>query len=117
MITVDLPLRLVTLTNRRESRFAASHRARTQRQAALLRVANKLLGKTHKAPYMVIITRYGKQKLDSDDNLNDSAKHVRDGIADALGVNDGDTSRIRFVYAQEIAVKYWVRVEIRSADA
>lgn len=37
----------------------------------------------------VTITRHGARALDSD-NLAGAGKHVRDGIADALGINDRD---------------------------
>lgn len=41
------------------------------------------------APKLTIhISRHGPRELDSD-NLAGSQKHVRDGIADALGVDDG----------------------------
>ena len=39
--------------------------------------------------YRVLITRIAPRELDSD-NLTSSAKHVRDGIADALAIDDRD---------------------------
>lgn len=47
---------------------------------------------------VVTLTRVAPRPLDSD-NLASSLKAHRDGIADALGVNDGD-ARIQWVYAQ-----------------
>lgn len=63
-------------------------------------------------PATVTITRIGKRKLDSD-NLAISAKHVRDGIADAYGVDDG-SDLYTWNYAQEIGKDYAVRIEIRT---
>ena len=49
-------------------------------------------------PCVITITRIGPRKLDSD-NLAGSAKHVRDGVADWLGIDDGD-ERLTWEYAQ-----------------
>ncbi len=86
--------------------------ARRQRQGILLRLGNLLRTTTCAGPYAVKITRLAPRFLDSDDNLNISAKHIRDGIADALGVNDGDKTKINFSYEQEKSELYGVRVEI-----
>ena len=58
---------------------------------------------------VVTLTRIGARKLDSD-NLARSMKAVRDGIADALGIDDG-SDRIEWKYAQEKG-KYAVKVTI-----
>src|SRR5277367_4549020 len=42
-----------------------------------------------KLPIEVTITRVGQRKMDSD-NLASSLKATRDGIAQALGIDDGD---------------------------
>jgi hypothetical protein len=49
-------------------------------------------------PCTIKITRIAPRALD-DDNLAGSHKHVRDGIADWLGVNDRDP-RVKYEYAQ-----------------
>ena len=67
-------------------------------------------------PLTVTMTRIAPRELDSD-NLAISFKHVRDGIADWLGVNDND-KRVTWKYAQERGAPkhYAARVEIK-ADA
>jgi len=50
-------------------------------------------------PLLVRITRISPGYLDHDDGVNISAKHVRDGVADALCVDDRD-ARISWRYAQ-----------------
>jgi hypothetical protein len=57
----------------------------------------------------VTITRIAPRELDSD-NLASCAKGIRDGVADALRVDDGD-ERIRWTYKQERG-KPAVRVDI-----
>ena len=49
-------------------------------------------------PVVVTLTRVSVGRLD-DDNLRGALKHVRDGVAKALGVDDGSRF-IRFRYAQ-----------------
>ena len=50
-------------------------------------------------PLLIRITRISPGHLDHDDGVNISAKHVRDGVADALGLDDRD-GRISWRYAQ-----------------
>ena len=61
---------------------------------------------------MITLTRLASRKLDSD-NLATALKAVRDGVADALNLDDGD-ERLDWRYAQEKAPRghYAVRVEI-----
>ena len=102
--TYWLPIKLESTANARwHWRKKAAH-ARQQRQTARLIVMPVEL------PILVLITRVGPRKLDSD-NLAISAKHVRDGIADVLGVDDGDETKVRWEYAQEKGKGYGCRVE------
>jgi hypothetical protein len=65
---------------------------------------------TSQLPIVITITRIGCRRLDSD-NLYSSAKSCRDGIADFLGVNDGDT-RITWVMEQRKGSPKFYGVEI-----
>ncbi len=121
MLRFSIPIRLVSLANVRMHWAVKSKLAKGQRllgegmaKAALGKKVTdaSIIGAMEGLwPYRVKITRVGKRKMDSD-NLAISAKHVRDGIADALGVNDGDESKITWSYAQEIGKEYSVKVEI-----
>ena len=106
-MTLTLPLRLVSGANVREHWSVRSSRAKSHRQACLL-------VPPHTVPCVVTLTRLGPRALDSD-NLAISAKHVRDGIADRLGVNDNDP-RVEWRYAQERSRDYGVRIEIQPAN-
>jgi hypothetical protein len=123
----ELPLKLESTANKRWHWAVKAAKAKTQRSFAQSATVNALRGgetlrallkavtgdKTPwKAPVQILITRIGKRKLDSD-NLAISAKHVRDGIADALGIDDGDEKRVTWSYAQEVGKDYGVRVEIK----
>lgn len=63
-------------------------------------------------PIRVTFTRLGTKKLD-DDNLTGAFKAVRDVMAEWLGVDDGDTSRVRWVYKQRASFVAGIRIEIR----
>jgi hypothetical protein len=85
-LAVELPLRLSTLGNakghwRQKAALAKAHR---KTAADVLRSSRAT---PPAAPLLVTITRIAPAALDSD-NLVGSAKHVRDGIADWLGIDD-----------------------------
>ena len=60
----------------------------------------------------ITLTRVGIRKMDSD-NLSGSCKAIRDGIADALEIDDGD-ERLDWQYRQEVGKVYCVKVEIKA---
>lgn len=96
-------MRLVNETNARENHFERSRRAKVQREGAKVRAMAALrragLFKLPEGARVHIeIVRIGVGRLD-DDNLHASGKHVRDGIADALGIDDG-SKRLSWDYDQ-----------------
>lgn len=122
-IVFEVPLRLVAGSNAREHWGSLARRTEKQHKAGEVAMANALLqwrlkqGKGNDAipfPLVVVITRRGKGKLDSD-NLAISGKHLRDGIADALGIDDGDEDMVAWEYRQEHAPKFSARVEVSDA--
>lgn len=62
----------------------------------------------------VQITRIAPRELD-DDNLRASAKSIRDGITDALGLKNDRDPKLQWEYAQERGApkQYAVRVTVR----
>lgn len=116
-LVLYLPLRLISEANNRDPWPVQRARAREQKDLVRMALtprmrAPDLLG----APaYRVLITRIGKRKLDGD-NLQRSAKAVRDGIAKVLEIDDGD-DRIRWDYAQSIGERFGVRIEIAALSA
>lgn len=132
-----LPLRLSS-ANEREHHHARARRVREQRSAALVTTvarAGPAWGRVEMVPtpgrhvrivphpcapkglLVVTITRIGPRPLDTD-NLAYSAKAVRDGIADAFGIDDGDESAVMWAYSQERGEHgVRVRVERRCSEA
>ena len=86
-ITVLVPMRTVSETNMREHHMARHRRRKAQREAAYWTMA-AALGVSWEVPGRVVLTRLAARRLD-DDNLRGALKAVRDGVADALHVDDG----------------------------
>lgn len=111
MISLILPLRLQSVANLREHWGARAKRAKRERRAVKLAW---LVARPARVPLpaLVTLTRIAPGKLD-DDNLASGCKAIRDAVADCLGVDDGDTARIRWAYAQERG-PYGVRIEVEA---
>lgn len=68
--------------------------------------------------FEVVLTRISPQRFKDNDNLVGSLKAVRDGVADCLGIDDGD-DRLTWIYEQENSGKrgyYSVRVTVRASE-
>lgn len=113
-VVVTIPaMKLVSEANTRGHTFAKAGRVAAARgsTSAVLRV---LAGPVIAPPCRVVITRVFPHQLDSD-NLTGSAKHVRDGIADWMGVDDRDP-RVEWLVAQEKGPAA-VRIEVTPVVA
>lgn len=98
-----IPGAVPSAANLREHWRARHRRSRRQRRDAWM-VSKFHVGLTLSADVMafggvVTLTRVSPRRLDTD-NLASSLKAHRDGIADALGIDDGDP-RIEWRYGQE----------------
>lgn len=91
MTTYELPIRLESEMNLREHWAKRYRRKKMQQHAALM------IGK-HELPCTVRIIRFGPKPLDGD-NMQASAKFLRDAIAARLGVDDAD-ERVQWRYDQ-----------------
>jgi len=104
-------VKLIGSQNAREHWRARAKRVKSERGTAALLC--RALEPTQ-WPVTVLLTRIGPRKLDSD-NVAGCLKAVRDGVADALGVDDGDESMVTWQYAQARG-PYGVRVELVEVD-
>lgn len=122
-VRVTLPLKTVSEANRRDHYHVKAARVADHRGTTLLVLRGHIraAGPGLRAPYVVTLTRIAKRDLD-DDNLRSALKACRDGVADALGIDDGD-ERIVWHYAQRrgkaadvtIVRGYGVEIRIESA--
>mgnify|MGYP000283041968 CR=1 FL=1 len=119
MMEVLLPIRTWSEPNLRVHWAKRARRAHKQREAArmLVRAAlaplppwNSIRAGNRKLK--VWLWRIGPRELDSD-NLAAALKAVRDGVADALGMDDGDP-RLLWCYGQRRGKpgEYAIQVEI-----
>ena len=107
-LRVVVPVRLVSEANARGSWHGGASRAAAQRKAVVQALRAQ---PAHPAlPVTVRIVRAAPRALD-DDNLQRAAKALRDGVADWLGVDDGDP-RVSWHYAQATAREYHVVVTV-----
>lgn len=105
-----LHMNLPSLANVRLHYMQRARIAKAHRKIVRAALAGRSLPEL---PRMVVLTRIGPRKMDSD-NLAISFKHVRDEIAAQYGVDDG-SELYDWVYAQESRGKgvYAVRIEVK----
>lgn len=114
ILEICLPLKLPSVANLREHWTAKARRTKTQRHITGIRTLSALrLAGVQRGDMVsrawVTMTRVSPRPIRDGDNLQASCKAVRDGIADALGVDDADP-RIDWGYAQRKGVS---SVEVR----
>jgi|SRR5882672_8617930 len=109
------PIRLLSESNLLEHWSKKHKRKKVQQEEILVEMSNALLGRRVNLPCRVTLTRVGAKLLDPG-NIETAFKAVQDSIAAKLGVDDGDTEKVQWVYQQEAIGKhkYSVRVEIDS---
>ena len=95
MILVRIPIRLPSLANARWHWRARAKIIREHRGLARLLVGAGLAAANTSGlelrgqALVIVIVRIAPRRLDTD-NLSSACKGVRDGVADALGISDGD---------------------------
>lgn len=112
---LDLPLRVHSgnLGHGREHWGARQRRVKSERRTVWALWPSSWRRREWSWPLEVTLVRRGPRPLD-DDNLAAALKAVRDQVAKLLGVDDGDRSRVRFTYEQELGAA-GVIVLIREA--
>ena len=111
MLDVTIPnLRLVSEANAHEHFWKRTKRA-NEHHAAVEAALQAWGPKPSTYPLLVIITRYAPAKLDSD-NLQGSAKHVRDAVAEWLGIDDKCDAVLWFVAQVQQSKTYACRIFI-----
>lgn len=113
LLALELPIRTFSEANMHEHHFAKHKKTGDQRPVVAMAVRAHALrrGVKVKPPCTVRLTRLAPNALDEGDNLAMSLKHVRDGVADFLKVNDRDP-RVRWVCEQRAQRGYGVVIEL-----
>lgn len=96
----DFPIPTISEANTKEHWGIRASRVKTQRNSAcyLCRIKFGRINLPENFKLRIYLSRLSLRKLD-DDNLTSAFKAVRDGIADYLGIDDGD-DRISWNYSQ-----------------
>lgn len=115
---VHLPITTVSESNRRDHWTVKAKRARDNRTVARVMFAKARFDATGQiylgGPAVVTLTRVSPRLLD-DDNLRGALKAVRDGVADALQIDDRDP-RVRWEYDQRKGPAQAVEVMLEEAQ-
>jgi hypothetical protein len=109
---IDFTLQLITKSeaNARDHWRVKARRVQEQRAVLKMAVAARL-DSTPSPRWRVTITRAKRGRPMDDDNLRSACKGPRDGIADALGIDDGDP-RVTWEYKQVVGKGGSLRVQI-----
>lgn len=111
-IECTVPIRTVSIANRREHWAVRLHRTRRERAAVSLALRPLLTGVPTTPPALVRLTRIAPRRLD-DDNLAAALKSIRDQVASELGISDGPGGPEWQVAQERGGVRsYAVRLEI-----
>lgn len=114
MTAFAIPIRTVSEANARDHWAKRAKRMKTHRRTAYLATLAALRRRRIALPCVVTITRVAPSNGLDSDNLAGSAKGARDGIADALHVDDG-SPLVEWRYAQRRG-PWGVEVEIRTLE-
>lgn len=119
-VEIVLPIRISSEANRAGSEHWRTTASRAKDQRGFVRLAlgarlaemRKVIAGGWRGPLRVTMTRLAPRALDSD-NVVIAHKHVRDGIADVLGVNDR-VPWIEWIGTQEKSATYAERIRIEA---
>lgn len=110
-LVFTIPIRTYSEANLREHWRTCAKRTAHQRFAARLITAEAIGWNRNGGGGIITITRIAPRIMDTD-NLARSMKAIRDGVADALGVDDGSTL-LTWRYDQKTGVAKMYAVEVR----
>jgi hypothetical protein len=112
MLEVLIPVKTISVANVREHWRARARRTKEHRQAAKAMLAG---ARDVPLPVIVTMTRYAPSSGLDGDNLQGALKAVRDGIADAFGLDDRDML-LEWRYDQQRSKKgfYAVLVKVET---
>lgn len=111
---VRVEIELIGLVLRSEANTGGRLRERIGRKEAVKAAVRNALADVRivpRFPVRVVLTKLGGKPWD-DDNLANGFKACRDVAAEWLEVDDGDRSKVRFVYRQRAAYKQGIRITV-----
>jgi len=116
-LEIDIPIRIQSEANSREHWAAKHKRSQSQRWLAKYEVAMAVREwlSVMKPPLVITLTRIAPRPFDSD-NLARAFKAIRDGVADALCINDGSKDILwQYDYQKGKPKEHSIRILIKEA--
>ncbi len=110
MIDFTIPLETKSEANCRDHWRVKARRAAEQRSVLKMAVAARK-ARGYEAPIRVRFERAKRGRPLDDDNLRSALKACRDGVADALGIDDG-SPLVTWEYAQVVGKGGTLRIQI-----
>jgi len=112
-----IPLHTVSETNKADHEHWSKRHKRAKEQRGLVKLLCQSKLKKPPLPCTVTLTRIAPRALDPS-NLVGALKHVQDGFADWIGVDDRRDDVVKYEYKQERGAPktYAVRIEIVEAN-
>jgi hypothetical protein len=113
VISLRLPIKTKNELNERKNVFKSRRKRASVARNTVRMALNAHSIRVPVAPVIVRLRRFAPSAgLDFYDGLPASQKSVADGVCDFLGIDDGDTDKVKFEYEQERAKEYAVKIEI-----
>ena len=110
MLTFEIPVKTISEANSHGHWRVRHKRRQAQRETSAI-YTRQWLEDLPAPPLSIRLTRLCPVLIRDSDNLPVSMKAVRDGIADAIGIDDGD-KRLVWEYGQRRRKEYGVEVTI-----
>ncbi len=117
LLQFEIPIKLVPGDNEHKHWRTRATRVGKAREATSYCWRNAKVSQQPVFPpsgIVVTITRVAPNALDAGDNLNSSAKAVRDQIASELGLPNDRDPRVTWTYDQVYGAKYAARVRVAT---
>lgn len=113
-ITWFVPVKTKNPLNTREHYRVVAKRATQEKWLTKLRAPKRPADL--KLPCVVVLTRLSQRTMDSHDGLRAATKHVADGVAEWVGVDDREGDGLTFKYEQEKCKKGEFGVHVRVIE-
>jgi hypothetical protein len=109
-ITFFVPTQTKNPLNNREHWRKVSRRAAEEKELTVIAAPKHT---RVVLPCVVVMTRCSQRTMDSHDGVRAALKHIADGVAEWVGVDDRESDVLRFQYEQERCPKGQNGVRIR----
>lgn len=114
-LELQIPVKIISEANNFEHWTDKRNRKVSQQVEVMAELRKALEGRRVALPCIITLTRIGPKSLDPD-NLANGFKAVQDAIAKVLNFDDGDVTKVRWLYDQTPITRrsYSIKIKIES---